>query len=276
MDLRNLLRREPVRGFRLHGGGSHVPRRSRRGGARSGGGPPRDGSSACLLPIVAGAAFAILFVLANPDLRSTVDAWLSNVSLPPGRGAAVDLPSPGQGFLCTLVAGLTLGALRPLVRALAARSVGEAGSRPRLIAGGRRGPRPSVAYSAVRNTLYVVVALFAAYLPFEFLTLWRRDFPDGFYYAGYAHEGAAWLTAALAAATALLSAMIRGSLLTDPRLGRVRTLAWVWSGLNFLLVAAVLQPAADLRRLQRPCPGCGWSASSASPRWRMGFAAWWW
>ena len=53
-------------------------------------------------------------------------------------------------------------------------------------------------YAAVRNTLACVIGLFAVYLAFEFATLWFREFPKGFYYSGYAHQGAAWLTAALA------------------------------------------------------------------------------
>jgi len=57
-------------------------------------------------------------------------------------------------------------------------------------------------YSAYRNTLMTLIVLFTIYLVFEFITLWRREFPPGFYYAGYAHQGAAWLTFALALATA--------------------------------------------------------------------------
>jgi hypothetical protein len=99
--------------------------------------------------------------------------------------------------------------------------------------------QPAPLYAAVRNTLIAVIALFAAYLVFEFRTLWFRDFPDGFYYAGYAHEGAAWLTAALAVATATLSLVFSGRILHDPRLSRLRWLAWIWSGLNLVLAFTV-------------------------------------
>ncbi len=192
-----------------------------------------------LLPLAAGTVFAGLFLLANPDLKETVGAWLGTLSARFGDAIRWLVPGPGQMFLWAIVGGLLLGALRPLIRTslldpLALREEEDA-VRRRATA-----PSESVAYSAVRNTLLVVVGVFAAYLPFEFLTLWRRDFPEGFYYAGYAHEGAAWLTVALAAATALLSALFRGSMTTDPRVARVRRLAWIWSGLNFLLVAAVL------------------------------------
>jgi hypothetical protein len=64
-------------------------------------------------------------------------------------------------------------------------------------------------------------------------------FPKGFYYAGYAHEGAAWLTASLALATVVLSLIFRGGVLRDPRLPRLRRLAWIWSAENLVLAATV-------------------------------------
>jgi hypothetical protein len=94
-------------------------------------------------------------------------------------------------------------------------------------------------YSALRNTLIAVNVLFVVYLVFEFKTLWFREFPRGFYYAGYAHEGAAWLTAALALATLVLSLIFRGAVLQDYRIARLRRLAWVWSALNLVLALSV-------------------------------------
>ncbi|MEM6472283.1 MAG: DUF4153 domain-containing protein, partial [Planctomycetota bacterium] len=60
-----------------------------------------------------------------------------------------------------------------------------------------------------------------------------------FYYAGYAHEGAAWLTVALALATAVLSFMFRGATFRDSRLPSLKLLAWVWAALNYILALAV-------------------------------------
>ena len=88
--------------------------------------------------------------------------------------------------------------------------------------------------------LWAVIGLFAAYLVFEFQTLWFREFPKGFYYAGYAHEGAAWLTVALALATLVLSLdLSRRTCSRDPRLARLQRLAWIWSALNLLLALTV-------------------------------------
>ncbi len=74
----------------------------------------------------------------------------------------------------------------------------------RAIATATRAPldaAPAGHYPALRNTLWTVIGLFAVYLVFEFMTLWFRSLPPGFYYAGYARERAAWLTVALALAT---------------------------------------------------------------------------
>jgi hypothetical protein len=81
--------------------------------------------------------------------------------------------------------------------------------------------------------------LFAAYLFFEFQTLWFRAFPPGFHYSGYAHQGAAWLTAALALATVTLSLIFRGTMMNHRRFQQLERWAWIWSALNFLLAASV-------------------------------------
>ena len=98
-------------------------------------------------------------------------------------------------------------------------------------------PRPL--YLAWRNTLLVVILVYAIYLAFEFHTLWFRVFPKGFYYSGYAHEGAAWLTIGLALATSILSLIFRGRIVRDPRVRRLQLLATIWSVENLLLAAAV-------------------------------------
>ncbi len=69
-------------------------------------------------------------------------------------------------------------------------------------------PRPL--FLVLRNTLAVVILVYAVYLSFEFHTLWFRAFPKGFYFSGYKHEGAAWLTIGLALATSILSLIFRG------------------------------------------------------------------
>jgi hypothetical protein len=139
-------------------------------------------------------------------------------------------------LFCLAAAWISAGLLRPLI----ARYLPGGPSDPAH----RLEPSESAAttsslFPAFRNTLIVVIVLFAAYLVFEFKTLWFRVFEKGFYYSGYAHEGAAWLTVALALATLMLSAIFRGQILHDARLTRLRRLAWLWSLENILLAVAV-------------------------------------
>ncbi len=181
-----------------------------------------------VLPIGIVFCFATLFVLANPDIATGV-----------GRQFRVAFDSLGQllnGFnvgeaVLWLFSGfLLLGLLYPAqVFLFAERKPAE------LV----QEPEPSGLYLAFRNTLFSVIALFAVYLVFEFATLWFRDFPENFYYAGYAHQGAFWLTVALALATLVLSAIFRGSVLADGRLDSLKRLAVIWSIENLLLSAAV-------------------------------------
>ena len=81
--------------------------------------------------------------------------------------------------------------------------------------------------------------LFACYLGFELYYLWMREIPEGFYYSGYAHEGAAWLTVALAISTFTLGFIFHGALLAHPRIDTLKKLTWIWSAENFLLALCV-------------------------------------
>lgn len=178
-------------------------------------------------PLVALVVFGTLFILANPDLVKSIGVqfeqlvnmltgWFENFSI-------LEIP------FCVAAGWLVIGLLRPDRREPEEWVVMEEADPP--------GPAPL--FEAFRNTLVMVVGLFAVYLVFEFRTLWFREFPKGFHYSGYAHQGAAWLTVALALATVLLSMIFQGRILRDERLGRLRVLAWIWSVENFVLALAV-------------------------------------
>lgn len=179
------------------------------------------------LPLVALGVFGSIFILANPDLVKSVGLhieqlieqiqnWLSGFSF-------FEIP------FCIGAGWLIVGLLRPDTR--------QPEEWPTIPPKAEPGPAPL--FEAFRNTLLMVVALFAVYLIFEFRTLWFREFPKGFHYSGYAHQGAAWLTVALALATVLLSVIFRGQILQDERQGRLRQLAWIWSIQNVILAVAV-------------------------------------
>ena len=188
------------------------------------------------LPVAAFAAFGLLFIVANPDLfvyfgdsvqwfLTGIRSWLFEYA-----------PHWSEVVFWFGVIWVSVGLLRPVVtRSLSNENLAdkatESEATPALV--------KAAVYVPFRNTLVTVIGLFAVYLVFEFQTLWFREFPEGFYYSGYAHEGAAWLTVALGLATVILSLIFRGGLLLDPRLPRLRLLAWVWSLENLVLAAAV-------------------------------------
>jgi hypothetical protein len=188
-----------------------------------------------LLPVVTFLAFSLLFILANPDLLNSFGEQVSRF-LQGVRAWLIDYSPEPVEFLFWCFAGwIALGMMRPLLSGpLFEEWAREEQHRKR---GGA--PSPSPLYAACRNTLLTVIVLFAGYLIFEYRTLWFREFPPGFYYSGYAHQGAAWLTVALALATGVLSLAFRGTILHDPRRRALRGLAWLWSLENVLLALAV-------------------------------------
>ena len=183
---------------------------------------------AIVLPVATLFAFGTIFVMANPDLVKSFSSgmtWIVEV-----LESWVESVQWLEILFCIGVGWLCVGLLRPDVRQVATTDGPDYVSVE---------PMKSPLFEAFRNTLVMVIGLFAVYLVFEFLTLWFRVFPKGFHYSGYAHEGAAWLTVALGLATLMLSVIFRDTLLDDPRLPWLRKLAWVWSIENLLLATAV-------------------------------------
>lgn len=189
----------------------------------------RAGLANWLLPLVVTSVFAGIFVLANPDLvrwvSERIDVSIDWIWEWAGRLSPWEVP------FCILSLVIGAGLLYPVY---GKRRIGGEDQSDFGVA-----THETPIYFAIRNTLLCLVMLFSAYLAFEFWTLWKREFPADFYYAGYAHQGAAWLTIALALATGLLSLIFHGRTLKDPRIGTLKRLAWVWSALNFLLAVAV-------------------------------------
>ena len=180
-------------------------------------------------------AFGLLFIVANPDLLASFGETMERLSTMIREWILLIAPSWPEALFWLAVLWIGVGLLRPVLT----RALLEENSAATPAAATTPSQGPASLYAPFRNTLLTVVVLFAVYLVFEFVTLWFRVFPEGFYYSGYAHEGAAWLTVALALATVILSLIFRGRVLQDPRLRRLRWLAWVWSLQNILLAVAV-------------------------------------
>jgi len=183
------------------------------------------------LPPVMGLIFLGIFILANPDLVNWVAVEISSLfeSIDQWIGHLID--SPWRIVFWIGAGWISVGLLRPILPA-----VSEAPPATTAFDGN---DIQNELFPAFRNTLSVLIVLFAGYLVFEFWTMWTRTFPPDFYYAGYAHEGAFWLTVALGLATLLLSVIFRGTIWRDERLPLMRWLAMIWSAENLLLSAAV-------------------------------------
>ncbi len=182
------------------------------------------------LPLAVCTAFLIPFVLANPDLINWLSVQFEFVSAKLTAWWS-SLAASEVAFWMALSV-ISLGAISPRLLL-----------DPFVALDTRQEPREtaqSVWYTPVRNTLWGVIGVFTMYLIFEFQSLWFREFPPNFYYSGYAHEGAAWLTCALGMTTVVLSMMFQGKLLNDPRVDHLRLLAWIWSALNLVLAISVV------------------------------------
>lgn len=195
------------------------------------------GMLSVILPVLAVVVFGFLFILANPDLMKLFGDKFEYVLRSIREWFVEYGPQPLEIAFLVFMLLLTAGLLRPVNRKL---DMLELEDEDEDIEDDFHAAEvQSVLYPAYRNTLLAVVALFAVYNVFEFQTLWFRSFPKGFYYSGYAHEGAFWLTVALALSTLTLSVIFRRELLRDERIVRLKRLAWIWSAENFLLALAV-------------------------------------
>ena len=185
---------------------------------------------AIVIPMIAVLGFSGLFLMANPDLIRLLDSRLSELLRILDEWLYQLSPSFWEILFVTTTAWVAAGWLRPRIKP------------DRLMSPSPPAENAAAAhplYDAYRNTLVSLSLLFLGYLAFEFQTLWFRKLPIGFDYAGYAHQGAFWLTVALGLATCCLSAMFRGRLRVDPRLPNLQRWAAIWAVLNLVLAAAV-------------------------------------
>ncbi|WP_068848022.1 DUF4153 domain-containing protein [Planctopirus hydrillae] len=192
---------------------------------------------AYLLPPICGVVFLGLFIQANPDISLWIQqrllsfqelwsqAWNQVWSV---------IGSPYRMGFWLICGSVAIGLMRPHLMTLYEVFQFEPLEDLKVDNTSR-----TDLYPAYRNTLLVLIVLFAMYLVFEFVTMWTRTFPPGFHYSGYAHEGAAWLTVALALATIMLSIIFHASMMTDPRMPALRNLAMIWAAENILLALAV-------------------------------------
>ena len=179
------------------------------------------------MPVLSAVGFSFIFLMANPewvrrmsgylgDFFQLLQRWLNNFTL-------FEFAFWGG------VAWLTAGALRPIAAYVSQPQESEVPV----------SDSPTTMYDAFQRTLITVIVLFVGYLVFEFHTLRSNVYERGLGFSDYAHEGAMWLTVALIMATLMLSLIFRRSTFADPRISRLKRLAWIWIKLNLVLAVAV-------------------------------------
>ena len=181
-----------------------------------GGGAGRQGRSFAPLaiPFALVSLFVAIFGLANPLVGRWLLAATGSVAVPP----AVRMLSWAVLLPCAVLL------LRPAVwrskKSEAAEMTGVAATSSLDIA---------------RNALAALNVLFLAYNALDAKYLWAGSAPPGVTERAYAHEGAAWLTVAIAVLTVVVGVMFRGALAHDARARLLRTLAFVWLGQGVVL-----------------------------------------
>jgi hypothetical protein len=194
------------------------------------------------VPSLLGLAFAMIFLKANPDSFTLFWQWCSDHF----QAATVWFQNVtfGRIFVWGMVCLTGFGALLPsLMPDFLHETTNPDYSRTNILTIKTRWTTPPH-YSTFRNTLVFLIGVFSVYLFIEFQSMWFREFPEGFYYSGYAHQGAAWLTIALGLTTVVLSVVFyhqssssQQELSTSVR--RLRSLGFIWFLQNLLLAMCV-------------------------------------
>lgn len=182
------------------------------------------------IPVVFGAAFILLFGIANP----IIEQWLLKIDIWAFL-ARIDI---WRVLFWAFIAGGVWAYLRPwlpkrrnrkarLIAAIAPNGVPALPSTLSTVLFGR---------AALLRALLVFNAIFAVQTALDAAYLWGGvALPDGLTYAAYAHRGAyALIATALLAAAFVLAAMRPGSQTSGDRL--IRTLVYLWTAQNIWLV----------------------------------------
>ena len=182
------------------------------------------------VPLFAGLLFLVPLIQAHPEMASNLVLRISQVV--DAIWDYVKQMNPITALLVTLVGVLSLGVLLPRFAEVEGSIASYSPFKTEAVCS-------SIAYIASRNTLIVVSSIFVWFLAIEIKSTWFREFPEGFIYSTYAHQGAAWLTVALAMSTVAMSILFRPEMHQYPRIATLQRLAWFWSLCNVLLVIAV-------------------------------------
>jgi uncharacterized protein DUF4153 len=180
--------------------------------------------SVIIIPVICVMIFGTIFIMANPVLKDFTSKLANNF----WKTIGDFIPSISHVIFWFFILCCSAALLRPRFSS-AIHKLKENVDMEKLLYS------PASLYSISRNVLISLILLFGLYFIFEFYYLWWRDIPDNFRYSEYAHQGAAWLTFALALSTLMLGCIFLGKLLIHKKINYLKKLTWIWSFENFIL-----------------------------------------
>ncbi len=186
----------------------------------------RDGQrspSHVLIPAALVTTFVAIFAFANP----LVARWLG------GLTRVLGVPAPGRVVTWAFMLFGAVLLVRPAIRRSSASEDAE------TTGTGTRG-----ALIVARNALVPLNVVFFVYNALDATYLWAGAPPPGVTERQYAHEGAAWLTLALALLTVVVGVMFRGPLAHDPQGKTARILAFAWLAQGLVLALGTFRRLA--------------------------------
>jgi len=167
-----------------------------------------------LVPVALVSAFAGIFALANPLVGRLFGALINTLVV----------SSELRIVAWIAVLGLSMLMLRPAVfRYTASEDADDTDA------------STAVARSVAKNALVALNVLFLLYNGLDATYLWAGSPPPGISERLYAHQGAAWLTAALALLTVVVGVFFRGALAHDSQARSARLWAFAWLAQGLVL-----------------------------------------
>lgn len=193
------------------------------------------GCAAVAVPLGIVFLFGGIFVKANPGLMAYFDAWNAWILAVIEKIDWTLKWLPHFSELCLW--GLLGTAFAGLLAVRKWKPEEEADEVPEYIPEGKDTHSPY--FSMFLNTLIGVAAIFGVNLFYEAYSRVTWNPPAGFCFGTYCHEGAAWLTTALALTTLILAAIFSKRTYRDSRISVLKILAAVWIFENVLLAAFI-------------------------------------
>lgn len=188
------------------------------------------------IPLLICLAFAGVFLLSNPIIQDTSQRWYD--AFEGGLANIVELYAPN--VLRIFFWGISIVFAGMLLRPAILRASENSGWHTEKVVPGSDQSGSALRYRTALNTLIAVNILFALYNSVDLYYLIVRDaLPAGLNHSQYTHQGAFWLTVALAMTTVVVGWLFHGDLNFHEHRTTLLRLAGLWLAQNFVLASWV-------------------------------------